>query len=436
MTRPVRSLVLLPLLALLSSLLPRASGADALEVRYRMEKSPWKKGARAEQLLSFELFGDASCSQLLHAETLFAGDAALQVEALRLLRTRGAGKAPRVAELRALLDTPPLTGPLFLRVTGDPVVPAGSACQPQISAVMGPSGPDGPQGPTGPTGPEGAQGPEGPEGPQGPQGPAGPEGPQGPMGATGPEGPQGPAGPEGPQGPIGATGPEGPQGPQGPAGPEGPQGPIGATGPEGPQGPQGPAGPEGPQGPIGATGPQGPAGAAGPQGPQGLQGPQGPEGPQGPPGTPGTTFETGFGLRLMGGELSAEQTVLQRRISGSCGIGESLSSVQIDGSVVCLPALDPRLGPSDLPDGQTNGAVGDCYLGQILLVANGYAPPGTTVADGREIPILTNIVLYSILGTKFGGDGNSTFALPDLRGSAPAGTGYVICHAGTFPTPP
>ncbi|HET8984650.1 MAG TPA: tail fiber protein [Trueperaceae bacterium] len=64
---------------------------------------------------------------------------------------------------------------------------------------------------------------------------------------------------------------------------------------------------------------------------------------------------------------------------------------------------------------------------------------GGTVADGRILPISGNQALFSLLGTKYGGNGSSNFALPDLRGVTPKSANgepvnYVICVNGIFPT--
>lgn len=60
----------------------------------------------------------------------------------------------------------------------------------------------------------------------------------------------------------------------------------------------------------------------------------------------------------------------------------------------------------------------DSFLGEIRLVGFNFAPRGWALCDGRVIPISQNMALYSLLGTMYGGDGQKTFALPDLRGRA------------------
>ncbi len=58
-------------------------------------------------------------------------------------------------------------------------------------------------------------------------------------------------------------------------------------------------------------------------------------------------------------------------------------------------------------------------LGEIRLVGFNYAPQGWALCNGQLLPISQHQSLYSILGTTYGGDGTTTFALPDLRGRTP-----------------
>lgn len=165
----------------------------------------------------------------------------------------------------------------------------------------------------------------------------------------------------------------GEMGPKGDAGPAGPEGPAGVQGPPGPQGPAGATGPQGPAGPAGATGPMGPMGFTG------LQGPQGPEGPQGPPGPAGT--DTKFG------------TDTNTAVSGTSRT---------------------------------------CYLGEIMLSSGPIA--GSLPANGQLLSTSKFASLFQVLGTKYGGDGVTTFGVPDLRSTAPNGLTYSICVIGFAPT--
>lgn len=61
------------------------------------------------------------------------------------------------------------------------------------------------------------------------------------------------------------------------------------------------------------------------------------------------------------------------------------------------------------------------FIGELKLFAPAVVPRGWAACEGQTLPIATNQALYSILGTMYGGDGVSTFKLPDLRGRAPLG---------------
>ena len=69
----------------------------------------------------------------------------------------------------------------------------------------------------------------------------------------------------------------------------------------------------------------------------------------------------------------------------------------------------------------SNGMVFEPLLGSIMLFAGTFAPRGWAFCDGQLLPISQNQALFSIIGTVYGGDGRTTFALPDLRGRAPIG---------------
>lgn len=59
------------------------------------------------------------------------------------------------------------------------------------------------------------------------------------------------------------------------------------------------------------------------------------------------------------------------------------------------------------------------FIGEIAMFAGNYAPRGWALCDGQLLPINQYQALFSIVGTMYGGDGRSTFALPDLRGRGP-----------------
>ncbi|TJY42784.1 phage tail protein [Cohnella pontilimi] len=70
----------------------------------------------------------------------------------------------------------------------------------------------------------------------------------------------------------------------------------------------------------------------------------------------------------------------------------------------------------------------DPYVGEIRIFAGNFAPKGWALCDGSLLSIQTNTALFSLLGTTYGGNGKTNFALPDLRGRAPMhfGTGQGL----------
>src|SRR5439155_7307954 len=59
------------------------------------------------------------------------------------------------------------------------------------------------------------------------------------------------------------------------------------------------------------------------------------------------------------------------------------------------------------------------FMGEIRMVGFNFAPAGWAFCDGQLLPLSQNTALFSLLGTMYGGDGKSTFGLPDMQGNAP-----------------
>jgi microcystin-dependent protein len=70
----------------------------------------------------------------------------------------------------------------------------------------------------------------------------------------------------------------------------------------------------------------------------------------------------------------------------------------------------------------------DPYIGEIRMFAGNYAPVGWVFCNGQTLPIVDNDALFNLIGTTYGGDGQTNFAVPDLRGRAPVhvGNGFAI----------
>jgi microcystin-dependent protein len=72
------------------------------------------------------------------------------------------------------------------------------------------------------------------------------------------------------------------------------------------------------------------------------------------------------------------------------------------------------------------------YVGEIRMFAGNFAPAGWMFCEGQLLPISENETLFNLIGTTYGGDGQSTFALPDLRGRVPLhqGGGFTLAETG------
>jgi microcystin-dependent protein len=83
----------------------------------------------------------------------------------------------------------------------------------------------------------------------------------------------------------------------------------------------------------------------------------------------------------------------------------------------------------------------DPFVAEIRIFAGNFAPRGWAVCNGQLMPISQNTALFSLLGTTYGGDGRTTFALPNLQGSAPLQEGqgaglsqYFLGQSGGEPS--
>src|SRR5437667_12317096 len=72
------------------------------------------------------------------------------------------------------------------------------------------------------------------------------------------------------------------------------------------------------------------------------------------------------------------------------------------------------------------------YVGEIRMFGGNFAPAGWMFCEGQLLPISENETLFNLIGTTYGGDGQSRFALPDLRGRLPIhfGNGFTLAETG------
>jgi len=77
------------------------------------------------------------------------------------------------------------------------------------------------------------------------------------------------------------------------------------------------------------------------------------------------------------------------------------------------------------------------FIGSIVLVGFNFAPPGWLLCNGQTLSIGQNQALFALIGTTYGGDGQTTFSLPNLNaGALQQGLNYMICVNGIFPSRP
>lgn len=135
----------------------------------------------------------------------------------------------------------------------------------------------------------------------------------------------------------------------------------------------------------------------------------------------------------LGQRLLCLETLEDRRVlapvteTGNTGLGSDVDIRQPYHTVnyaIALQGLFPsrNLSAEDqAPNALSSGA--EPTLGAIMKFAGNYAPRGWALCNGQLLPISQNSALFSLLGTTFGGDGRTNFALPDLRGRVPVGVG-------------
>jgi microcystin-dependent protein len=106
-------------------------------------------------------------------------------------------------------------------------------------------------------------------------------------------------------------------------------------------------------------------------------------------------------------------------------VGGSFAAGAGSSAAASLSARQPTLQPDPSDDKLWRPRAADPLIGEIMMVGFNFAPRGWALCDGQLLPIAQNSALFSLLGTIYGGDGRTTFALPDLRGRFPThmGTG-------------
>ncbi len=113
--------------------------------------------------------------------------------------------------------------------------------------------------------------------------------------------------------------------------------------------------------------------------------------------------------------LDGIETSIETATTDSIGSGQAFNHQSPFGTLNYAIALQGTFPSRSLS--------ADPMLGAVMQFAGNFAPRGWALANGQTLSISENTALFSILGTTYGGDGRTTFALPDLRGRTPIGTG-------------
>ena len=100
-------------------------------------------------------------------------------------------------------------------------------------------------------------------------------------------------------------------------------------------------------------------------------------------------------------------------------LGESTDITLGINYVIALQGIFPPRNIGEVPEVTPSSVGPDPYIGAIGLFAGTFPPRGWAFCDGQLLPISGNEALFAILGTTYGGDGRTDFALPDLRGRVP-----------------
>ncbi|MFD0916882.1 tail fiber protein [Pseudahrensia aquimaris] len=136
----------------------------------------------------------------------------------------------------------------------------------------------------------------------------------------------------------------------------------------------------------------------------------------------------GLDPTALGEETGTSEVVLsQANMPASYGgTGASFSTEQPSTAInyfIALTGIFPSRSLEEDGVSAQPASGSDQFIGEIGMFAGNFAPRGFALADGQLLPIAQNTALFSILGTTYGGDGRSTFGLPDLRGRVVVGAG-------------
>ena len=140
------------------------------------------------------------------------------------------------------------------------------------------------------------------------------------------------------------------------------------------------------------------------------------------------SYKAGTGINLGAGNTFGITPAYA--LPQGCTLGKVVTPNGAGGWSCTTPAHDDRFGTNTSLAAAGNGET--CTLGELILNAGSVA--NGTPAAGQLLPIQQNTAIFSLLGTTYGGNGTTNFALPDMRPYAPNNTTYSICMTGVFPS--
>lgn len=136
---------------------------------------------------------------------------------------------------------------------------------------------------------------------------------------------------------------------------------------------------------------------------------------------PGKKLEVKGGIKadsIFIAEGNSGDFLIKNASGDRIGFKKGFSGLGLNYCIAIQGIYPSRSGPVRL--GNTDATLGtDVYIGEIILFAGNFAPLGYAFCNGQLLPINQNQALFSLLGTTYGGNGQTTFALPNLQGAVP-----------------
>jgi microcystin-dependent protein len=136
----------------------------------------------------------------------------------------------------------------------------------------------------------------------------------------------------------------------------------------------------------------------------------------------GTTSTSNLTLTGMGNG-NPNDFLIKTNAAGAVGAKKGHGAQALN-YIICTGGL--FVGP------QSTNNLDSSWIGEVKLFAGSFAPPGWAFCHGQILNIVSNTALFAILGTTYGGNGQTTFALPDLRGAAPVSFGTPAGGGNTW----